>query len=144
MAATADRSRNTNLYVWPVSMTRTFEDKVDVTSTVTEKSDRGGVGWASPATTVDDIGGGGSSSYSLTRVVGDARHRDPGGAGRGCGDGAKTTAGYQKLEYNVERLQSVTERLSLYASVYGQVAAQNWTARRRWIWAVRTECGPIR
>ena len=117
------RSRNTNLYVLAGFDDKEFEDIVGATSTVTKKSiEVGSLGLAGNHR--DDIGGGGLSSYSVTAFAGTLDIKTPEALAVDAAT-AQANGSYQKLEFNVERLQSVTEALSLSASVRGQVAAQN-------------------
>lgn len=117
------RSRDTNLYALVEFDARTFQDKVDLTSSVTDKRDP--VWLASLAGNHHDgFGGGGVSSYSLTQSFGDL---DIETASARAVDAAtaRTNGSYRKLGFNVARLQHVTDRLSLYGAVYGQFASKN-------------------
>ena len=118
------RSRNTNLYAGLGFDAKTFQDKVDLFSTVTDK--KAWVGMASlNGNHRDSFGGGGLSSYSLTWSFRRPRHPHSGSAGPGCAGTARLTGHYEKLGFNVARLQNVTEMLSLYAAINGQFALKN-------------------
>ena len=72
----------------------------------------------------DNLGGGGLSTYSLTASSGDVDIETP--AARAVDAlTARTQGGYGKLAFTAARLQSVTRTISLYASIYGQVASEN-------------------
>ncbi|MCX5875181.1 MAG: ShlB/FhaC/HecB family hemolysin secretion/activation protein [Deltaproteobacteria bacterium] len=117
------RSRNTNLYVLGQYDDKTFRDKVDATSTVTDKKVRVGMGGVA-GNHRDNFGGGGLTSYSLTGSVGDVDINTPEVLVMDERT-AQTNGSFQKLQYNVARLQSVSERISLYAVINGQFASQN-------------------
>jgi hemolysin activation/secretion protein len=117
------RSRNTNLYALGGYDVKTFQDKVDLTSSVTDKRDD--VWWLGLAGNhLDGFGGGGASSYSLTQSFGDLDIETP--AARALdATTARSNGRFQKLAYHLARLQRVTDRVSLYGSIYGQFASKN-------------------
>jgi hemolysin activation/secretion protein len=117
------RSRNNNLYAGLAFDYKTFQDRVDATLTVTDKQAQ--VVRASLYGDLrDNLGGGGFSSYSFTLSSGNLDIRTP---AVHAFDAA--TAGsnglYNKFGFSAMRLQNVTESLSLYASVNGQLAFNN-------------------
>ncbi len=117
------RSRNTNLYALIDFDAKTFQDKVDATSTVTDKKAR--VWMASLyGHHRDSFGGGGLSSFSLTGTSGDLDINTPAAL---VADAAtsQTNGRYEKLEFNAMRLQSVTRTISFYAAINGQFASKN-------------------
>jgi hemolysin activation/secretion protein len=117
------RSRNTNLYALAGLDFRTFQDKVDLTSWVTDKT--ADVWWAGlHGNHLDRFGGGGATSYSLTQSFGDLDIETPAALAVDAAT-ARSNGRYQKLAYHVARLQRVTERISLYAAVNGQFASKN-------------------
>lgn len=117
------RSRNTNLYAMAGFDYKTFEDRVDVIPTVTNKEAQ--VGWlALHGNHLDNFGGGGASSFSLTQSFGDLNLETP--AARTVDAATSRTAGsYHKLAYHLARLQRVTDRISAYGAVNGQFASKN-------------------
>ncbi len=119
------RSRNNNLYALIGFDAKTFQDKTDVPPAVTDKKIK--VGMASLyGNRRDGFGGGGLNSYSLTGSVGDLDIETPAAlAADQLVPGPHTNGNYQKLGFNASRLQSVTERISLYAAINGQVASKN-------------------
>jgi hemolysin activation/secretion protein len=119
------RSRNTNLYALAGFDAKTFQDKVDLTSSVTDK--KADVWWAGlHGNHLDSFGGGGASSYSLTQYFGDLDIETPGAlAADQAVPGPHTNGHYQKLAFNVARLQRVTKKISLYGSIGGQFASKN-------------------
>ena len=117
------RSRNTNLYALIGFDAKTFTDEIDATSTVTDKKAR--VGMASLyGNHRDSFGGGGFSTYSLTLSYGDIDIRTPVARTVDAAT-ARSNGGFGKLGFTAARLQSVTDKVSVYASVYGQLASKN-------------------
>jgi hemolysin activation/secretion protein len=119
------RSRNTNLYALLEFDAKTFQDKVDLTSSVTDKKARV-VMAGLHGNHQDNLGGGGLSSYSLTQSLGDLDIETPAALFEDqIVPGPHTNGHYQKLAFHVARLQRVTDRVSLYGAVYGQFASKN-------------------
>jgi hemolysin activation/secretion protein len=117
------RSRNTNLYALGGFDAKTFQDKVDLTSTVTDKKAR--VWWAGlHGNHLDSFGGGGASSYSLTQYFGDLDIETSAALAIDAAT-AQTNGHYGKLWFHAARLQRVTDRISLYGSINGQFASKN-------------------
>ena len=117
------RSRNTNLYALAGFDAKTFQDKVDLTSSVTDK--KADVWWAGLAGNhLDGFGGGGASSYSLTQSFGDLDIETPAAQALDATT-ARSNGHYQKLAFAVARLQRITEKVSLYGSINGQFASKN-------------------
>lgn len=117
------RSRTTNLYALLQFDERTFQDKIDLTSSVTDKRDP--VLMASLAGNHrDGFGGGGLTSYTLTQSFGDLDIQTPAALAVDAVT-ARTNGTYRKLGFNVARLQRVTDRVSLYGAIYGQFASKN-------------------
>lgn len=117
------RSRNNNLYAGLAVNVKSFEDRVDLTSTVTNKEAQvliaGLYGDFS-----DHFGAGGLNSYSLTLTAGNldiktsaARTLDA--------TTARSNGLYSKFGFSAMRLQNVTQSVSLYAAINGQFAFNN-------------------
>ncbi len=117
------RSRNTNLYAIAGFDAKTFEDRVDATSTVTDKKVRVGM-LGLYGNHRDDLGGGGLSTYSITGSSGDVDIETPAARAADAAT-ARSNGGYGKLAFTAARLQHVTRTISLYGAVYGQVASKN-------------------
>ena len=73
---------------------------------------------------LDRFGGGGASSYSLTQSFGDLDIQTPAALAADAAT-ARSNGEYQKLAYQVARLQRVTDRVSLYGALNGQFASKN-------------------
>ncbi len=117
------RSRDTNLYALLEFDAKTFQDKIDLTSSVTDKKARVLMA-ALHGNHRDNFGGGGLSSYSLTQTFGDLDIETPAALALDAAT-ARTNGRYQKLAFDAARLQRVTDRISLYGSIYGQFASKN-------------------
>ncbi|WP_029527303.1 ShlB/FhaC/HecB family hemolysin secretion/activation protein [Polaromonas glacialis] len=117
------RSRNTNLYALLAYDHKTMQDKVDATSSVVDKKAQ-----ALMATLRgdhrDSLGGGGLNSYSLTGTAGKLDIQTPAMRAFDAAT-AQSNGHYTKLGFSAMRLQSVTDSVSLYAGINGQVASKN-------------------
>jgi hemolysin activation/secretion protein len=117
------RSRNTNLYTHLVLNAKTFQDKVDSTSSVTDKKAQ-----TMTASLVgdhrDNFGAGGVSGYSLAWTTGNIDIETP--AVRAFDAlTAKTNGHFNKLALSAVRLQNLTDTISLFGAISGQVASKN-------------------
>ena len=117
------RSRNTNLYAQLGYDHKVFQDEVDSTATVTDRKAQ-----VLMATLRgdhrDSIGGGGLSSYALTGTAGNIDIETPAMRTFDAAT-AKTQGHFSKVGFSAMRLQSVTDIVSLYAGINGQVASKN-------------------
>jgi hemolysin activation/secretion protein len=117
------RSRNTNLYAVLDYDDKTFQDRVDLTSSVTDRKAHVVMGGLH-GNHRDNIGGGGLSTGSVTLSSGEIDIITP----RALADDAataRTNGGFHKVGFTASRLQTVTERISLYGAISGQVASKN-------------------
>ena len=117
------RSRDTNLYAGLAFDAKTFEDRVDATSTVVDKKAQALMA-SLRGDHRDSLGGGGLSSYSLTGTVGNIDIQTPSIRAFDAAT-AQSNGHYTKLGFGAMRLQSVTDTISLYAGINGQVASKN-------------------
>ena len=117
------RSRNSNLYALLNFDAKTFQDKVDVTSSVTDKKAQVWMG-SLVGNSRDNLGAGGFNSYSVTGTAGDIDIRTP-AALTVDGATARTNGHYQKLGFSAARLQGISETVSLYGAINGQFASKN-------------------
>lgn len=117
------RTRNSNLYAQLGFDARAYEDKVDFNNLVTNK--RANV--LMPGiygNHRDNFGGGGLSAYGLTLSLGDLNIQSD--IARDFDAATTQTNGrYNKLAFNAMRLQRVTDTVSIYAAINGQVASKN-------------------
>ena len=117
------RSRDTNLYAGLAFDAKTFEDRVDATSTVVDKKARALMA-SLRGDHRDSLGGGGLSSYSLTGTVGTIDIQTPSMRAFDAAT-AQSNGHFTKLGFGAMRLQNVTDTISLYAGINGQVASKN-------------------
>jgi hemolysin activation/secretion protein len=117
------RTRNNSVYAQAEYDHRTFQDKVDVTNSVTDK--KADVLMLSLyGDHHDDFGGGGMDTYSVTLVPGKLDIETPVVKAFDA-DTARTNGHYEKLGFNGMRLQAVTDSFSLYGAINGQLAQKN-------------------
>ena len=117
------RSRSSNLSVLLNYDFKSFQDKVDATSTVTDK--KADVLMLSLAGDQrDGLGGGGLSQYSLTWTSGRIDIRSPAALATDAAS-LRSNGHFDKLAINAMRLQSVTASTSLYAAITAQFASKN-------------------
>ena len=117
------RSRDTNLRaVWDFDY-RTFRDEVGATSTVTDRTARVGIlGLAGDHS--DRFWGGGWTTFSVNWAVGDLDIKTPVARAIDAAT-ARTNGSYNKLSFDVARLQQLRGPLSLYGEARGQLASKN-------------------
>ncbi len=117
------RSRNNNLNAGLAYDAKTFQDKVDSTSSVTDK--KADVLMASLyGDHRDSLGGGGLSAYSLTWSAGNIDIQTPAALAIDAAT-AQSNGNFNKLGFSAMRLQNLTESVSLYGSINGQFASKN-------------------
>lgn len=117
------RSRTSNLYAELQYDERKFQDVVGSTSTTTDK--RAHVLLASVlGDHRDNFARGGVSSFALTGSVGQLDIQTPAARAVDAAT-AQSNGHYAKLAYSATRLQGVTDAVSLYGSINGQVASKN-------------------
>jgi hemolysin activation/secretion protein len=117
------RSRNTNLYAQMNFDAKRFEDRVGSTSSVTDKTARVLI-TSLYGDHRDKLGGGGLNSYGLAWSTGVIDLQTP-SVHAFDAVSAGSNGHYNKLGFNAARLQSVTEAVSLYAAINGQLASKN-------------------
>jgi hemolysin activation/secretion protein len=119
------RSRNTNLYALIDFDARSYRDKIDATvpPSVTDKKAHVWMG-SLYGNHRDGFGRGGVSSYSLTWSHGDLDIQTP-AARIADAATARTNGQYDKLAFNVSRLQNLTDTISLFGAINGQFASKN-------------------
>lgn len=125
------RSRDTNLYAGLAYEHRTFEDRIDLISSVTDKS--ANVVIASLyGNHYDSFGGGGANAFYLGVSSGDLDIETP--AARAADAATAGTQGsYSKLAFHASRLQRVTDLVSVYGAIGGQVASGNLDASEKMV-----------
>lgn len=117
------RSRRSNLYAQLGYDYKTFEDRIDAIPLVTDKNIH--VVMASlHGNHRDDLGGGGLTAASLTWSSGVLDIETPAAHDFDAAT-ARTNGHYDKLAGQISRLQYITDRLSLYGALSGQIASKN-------------------
>ncbi len=117
------RSRNTNLNAGLNYDHRTFQDRIDVIPAMTDK--KANVLTASLyGNHRDNLGGGGVNAFSLGLSAGNLDIETPAARAADAAS-ARTNGSYGKLAFGASRLQRVTDILSLYAGINGQLASKN-------------------
>jgi hemolysin activation/secretion protein len=117
------RSRNTNLYAQVDFDAKRFEDRVDSTAGIADKKARVLIS-SLYGDHRDPLGGGGLNNFSLSWSTGEIDLQTPSLRAFDAAS-AGSNGHYNKLGYSVARLQTVTDALSLYGAVNGQVASKN-------------------
>ena len=117
------RSRNTNLNLGLAYDAKKFQDRVDSTSSVTDKKAQ--VLMASIyGDHRDTLGGGGLSTYSSGLSTGNINIQTPSALAADAAT-ARSNGRFNKLGFSASRLQNLGGPFSLYAGINGQVASKN-------------------
>lgn len=117
------RSRNANLHALASVEAKWFEDSIGLVSSRSNKKSRiATLGFSGDSH--DDLGGGGWTTVSGGWTLGDLDIESP---LERAADAltARRDGGFNKLDFAVARLQTVTGPLSLYGSIRGQIAFAN-------------------
>lgn len=125
------RSRRTNLNAGLNYDHRTFQDRVDVIPSVVDKKANVVTG-SLYGNHQDNWGGGGVNAFSLGLSAGNLDIETPSALAADAAS-ARTNGSYGKLAFSVSRLQRVTETLSLYAGLNGQLASKNLDASEKMV-----------
>jgi hemolysin activation/secretion protein len=117
------RSHDTNLYGLVDFDAKRFEDKVGATSSVSERTARVfNLGLAGDHR--DRLWGGAWTSYSVSWGIGDLNIKTPVVRALDAAT-ARANGSYNKVTFDVARLQELGGPLSLYGEVRGQLASKN-------------------
>lgn len=117
------RSRNTNVNFGLNYDYKKFQDRVDLTASVTDKK-------AQVLTASlygdhrDALGGGGISAYALNVSAGNIDILTPVALSADAAT-ARTNGSFNKVGFRASRLQNLVGPFSLYAAINGQVASKN-------------------
>ncbi|MFC5526709.1 ShlB/FhaC/HecB family hemolysin secretion/activation protein [Rhodanobacter ginsengisoli] len=117
------RSRDSNLTVGLVYEDKRFQDVIDLFHSVTDRTAHVVTGQLYGSHR-DGFGGGGVSSFFVGLSAGSLNISTP-AARMADAAGPRTEGAYYKLWFNAARAQRVTDLVSLYASVTGQLASTN-------------------
>lgn len=117
------RSRDTNLYALLNFDAKTLEDKTGATFTQSRRTARI-VSVGLEGEHHDHLWGGGWTSYSVNWGLGDLNIKTP-LVRELDATTSRTNGSYQKVSYEVSRLQELSGPVSLYGDVRGQFASKN-------------------
>lgn len=117
------RSRRGNLNAGLAYEDRTFQDRIDLFDTVTDRKAHVGIASLN-GSRQDDIGGGGMNSFSVALTAGSLDIRTPEALTADAAT-ARSNGSYQKLWFDVARVQRLTDAISLRGSITGQLASKN-------------------
>lgn len=117
------RSRNENLYAGLVLDAKKFQDKVDATGSVADKKAQV-LTLSVAGNSIDALGGGGQMSQALAWSTGNIDLQTPSVRAMDAIT-AQSNGHFNKLAFNMSRLQRVTDSVSLYAAISGQYAWNN-------------------
>ncbi len=123
------RSRSANLFATLGADARWLDDRIGLVSSQSEKTSRSlTVGLSGDSS--DRLGGGGWNAFSAGWTFGRLHIQSPLERAADALAG-RTEGNYSRLQLAAARLQTVTSRLSLYASVRGQLAFANLDSSER-------------
>ena len=117
------RSRDANLYTGLSYETKRFQDRLDSVMALTDKTAHV---WTASlhGDHRDNFGGGGSNSYALALTSGQISILTPAARAFDAAT-AHSNGHFGKLGFSASRLQTITNRLSLFARIDGQIASKN-------------------
>ncbi|MDP1912902.1 ShlB/FhaC/HecB family hemolysin secretion/activation protein [Brevundimonas sp.] len=117
------RSRNANLYALASFDAKYLSDEIGLVSQVSDKEIRA-LTVGARGDSRDGFGGGGWNTGSWSWTSGELDIENPFERAADAAT-ARTQGGFNKLQYAVSRLQTVSGPLSLYGSLRGQMATDN-------------------
>lgn len=117
------RSRDANLYALVGADAKWFEDRFGAAGLVSHRRAKV-LTFGLAGDNRDDIGGGGWNAYTIGASLGDLDIRTPADFALDQLT-ARSHGSFGKLQASVARLQTVSERWSLYGAVRGQLASKN-------------------
>lgn len=123
------RSRTANLYALASFDAKFLSDEIGLVSQVSDKEIRA-VTVGLRGDSRDGFGGGGWNAGSLSWTSGDLDIEDPFERAADAMT-ARSHGGFNKLQYAISRLQTVSGPLSVYGSLRGQVATNNLDASEK-------------
>lgn len=117
------RSYDNNLYALANVEAKSFEDRLGATSSETDRTAKvANIGLSGDH--ADRVGGGAWTYYAVNLALGDLDIETPGARALDAAT-ARTHGRYNKLSFEVARLQTISGPLSLYGAVRGQLASKN-------------------
>jgi hemolysin activation/secretion protein len=118
------RSRRSNLTLGAIYEDKRLEDELDLFPADGRRADARVVGLSLHGNHQDDLGDGGTTSFYVAASAGSLDIRTPAARIVDAAT-ARTNGSYEKVWFNVSRLQRFGTRLSVNASLSGQLASKN-------------------
>jgi hemolysin activation/secretion protein len=118
------RSRRSNLTVGAIYEDKRLEDRMDLFPADGRRADAGVAGLWLSGNRQDELGAGGTNSFYVAASFGSLDIRTPWALVVDAAT-ARTNGSYQKLWFNVARMQRFTDTFSVNASLTGQLASKN-------------------
>jgi hemolysin activation/secretion protein len=118
------RSRRSNLYLGAIYEDRRLEDRFDLFPADGRRANLRVAGISLHGDHLDDFGGGGVNSFYVGLSAGSLDILTPASLAVDAAT-ARSNGSYQKLWFNLARLQRVNDRLSVNFALDGQVASKN-------------------
>jgi hemolysin activation/secretion protein len=118
------RSRRSNLYLGAIYEDKRLEDRLDLFPGEGRRADARVGGLFLHGDRQDNLWGGGTSSFYLGVSSGSLDILTPAALAVDAAT-ARTNGAYRKLWFDLARMQPVNDRLSVYASLSGQLASKN-------------------
>jgi hemolysin activation/secretion protein len=126
------RSRRSNLNLGAIYEHKRLEDELDLFPADGRRADADVAGLSLSGNRQDDFGGGGTNSFYVGVSFGTLDIRTPVALFVDQLT-ARTNGNYQKVWFNVARLQRVTDALSVTASLTGQLASRNLDSSEKFV-----------
>jgi hemolysin activation/secretion protein len=118
------RSRRSNLYLGAIYEDKRLDDRLDLFPADGRRANARVAGLFLHGNHSDELGGGGMSSFYVGLSSGSLDILTPVALAVDAAT-ARTNGSYQKLWFNLARLQRINDRLSINASLSGQLASKN-------------------
>ena len=118
------RSRRSNLYLGAIYEHRRLEDRFDLFPGDGRRANANVGGFSLYGNHSDDLGAGGTTSFYVGVSAGSLDILTPAALAVDAAT-ARTNGSYSKLWFNLSRLQHINGRLSIEASISGQLASKN-------------------
>jgi hemolysin activation/secretion protein len=118
------RSRRSNLYLGAIYEDKRLDDRLDLFPADGRRANARVAGLYLHGNHSDELGGGGTSSFYVGVSAGSLDILTPAALAVDAVT-ARTDGSYQKLWFNLARLQRINDRLSINASLSGQLASKN-------------------
>lgn len=118
------RSRRSNLYFGAAYEEKRFDDRIDLFPADGRLARIGVATVSLYGNHIDELGGGGSTSFLASLSAGSLDIRTPAALAADAAS-ARSNGSYQKLLLRLSRVQRITDSLSLYAGLTAQLASKN-------------------